>query len=52
LIKIIIKLIFKAITIWPFNPRAMDSKTQISQIYIAKPVNDQRSENNITYDEA
>ncbi len=50
--KKIIKFIFKAITIWPFNPKAMDSKTQISQIYTAKPINDQGSEKNITYDEA
>jgi len=24
----------------PFNPKAMDSKTQLSQTYIAKPIND------------
>jgi len=34
------------INIWPFNPQAMRNKIQPSQIYIAKPINDQRSENN------
>jgi len=42
--KKIIKLKFKTTSIWPFNPKAMDSKTQTSQINTAKPVNDQGNE--------
>jgi hypothetical protein len=28
---------FKAIGIWPFNLKAIDAKTQLSEIYITKP---------------
>ncbi len=34
------------INIPPFNPKAMHKKIQPSQIYIAKSINDQGSENN------
>jgi len=49
--KIKIKSRFKATCIWPFNPKAMDNKTQLSQIYITKPINDQGSEDNTMDDE-
>jgi hypothetical protein len=44
--KIIIKFRFMTINIPPFNPKAMHKKIQPSQIYIAKSINDQGSENN------
>jgi hypothetical protein len=34
-----IKVGFKAIGIWLFNPKAMDNKTQPSKIYIATSIN-------------
>jgi hypothetical protein len=40
------------IGIWPFNPKAMDIKTQLSQIYITKLVNFQGNEDNTIDDEA
>ncbi len=49
--KIKIKSRFKATCIWPFNPKAMDNMTQLSQTYIAKPINDQGSEDNTMDDE-
>ncbi len=36
---------------WPFNPKAMDNKTEPSQIYTTQPVNDQGNEDNTTNDE-
>ncbi len=34
-----IKVGFKAIGIWPFNPKAMDNKTQPSKIYTTTSIN-------------
>jgi hypothetical protein len=45
------KFKFRATCIWPFNPIAMDIKTQPSQIYITELVNDQGNENKIRNDE-
>jgi hypothetical protein len=36
---------FKAIKIWPFNPKAMDHKTRPCDAYIAEPI-DILDENN------
>ncbi len=34
-----IKARFKVTNIWPFNPKAIDNKTQLSKIYIATNIN-------------
>jgi hypothetical protein len=37
---------FKAIDIWPFNPKVMDTKKQLSKIYITASINNQGNEDN------
>jgi hypothetical protein len=43
-----IKYGFITISIWPFNPKAMDGKTQPLEVYIATNMNNVGSEKNYT----
>jgi hypothetical protein len=42
---------FKAIGIWPFNYKVMDTKNQLSNIYITASINNQGNEDNYTIHE-
>ncbi len=43
-----LKFGFKTTSIWPFNPKAIDSKTQPLEIYIVANISNQESANNYT----
>jgi hypothetical protein len=41
-----IKAGFKVTNIWPFNPKAIDNKIQLSKIYISTNINNHGSDQN------
>lgn len=46
-----IKSRFKATYIWPYNPKAMDNKTQASNIYIIAPNNERCEKDYMSYEQ-